>query len=84
MLVISFNSQERRLSIPKVTSINKTTTERTMPVCFIVLPKVGHETFLSSEIVSLVLDFFGSFFAFKRVIPKCRSPPTINLDFKKI
>jgi len=31
----------------------------------------------------LFLDMVGSFFAFKRVIPKCRSPPTINLDFKK-
>ena len=32
----------------------------------------------------LFLDMVGTFFAFKRVIPKCRSPPTINLDFKKI
>jgi len=31
----------------------------------------------------LFLDMVGSFFAFKRVIPKCRSPPTINLDFVK-
>lgn len=32
----------------------------------------------------LFLDMVGTFFAFKRVIAKCRSPPTINLDFKKI
>ena len=31
----------------------------------------------------LFIDMVGTFFAFKRVIPKCRSPPTINLDFKK-
>jgi len=31
-----------------------------------------------------VMDMVGTFFAFKRIIPKCRSPPTINLDFKKI
>jgi len=32
----------------------------------------------------LILDMVGSFFAFKRIIPKCRSPPTINLDFKNL
>ena len=32
----------------------------------------------------LFIDMVGTFFAFKRVIPKCRSPPTINLDFKEI
>lgn len=30
-----------------------------------------------------VMDMVGTFFAFKRIIPKCRSPPTIKLDFKK-
>jgi len=32
----------------------------------------------------LILDMVGSFFAFKKIIPKCRSPPTINLDFKNL
>lgn len=32
----------------------------------------------------LFLDMVGTFFTFKRVIAKCRSPLTINLDFKKI
>ena len=32
----------------------------------------------------LFLDMVGSFFAFKSIIPKCRSPPTINLDFKNL
>ena len=32
----------------------------------------------------LFLDMVGSFFEIKRVIPQYRSPPTINLDFKKI
>jgi len=26
----------------------------------------------------------GTFFVFKKGINRCRSPPTINLDFKKI
>ena len=32
----------------------------------------------------LFLDMVGTFFVFKRIIPKCRSPPTINLDFKNL
>ena len=32
----------------------------------------------------LFIDMVGSFFAVKRIIPKCRSPPTINLDFKNL
>lgn len=32
----------------------------------------------------LFLDMVGTFFAFNKVINRCRSPPTINLDFKKI
>lgn len=31
----------------------------------------------------LFLDMVGTFFVFEKVIPKCRSPPTINLDFEK-
>lgn len=32
----------------------------------------------------LFLDMVGTFFVFKKIIPKCRSPPTINLDFKNL
>ena len=32
----------------------------------------------------LFIDMVGTFFAFKRGISKCRSPPTINLDFKNL
>lgn len=32
----------------------------------------------------LFLDMVGTFFVFKTIKAKSRSPPTINLDFKKI
>ena len=36
----------------------------------------------SADRISL-LDMVGTFFVFKKIIPRGRSPPTINLDFKK-
>ena len=57
-------------SMPKIKTPKIKTTDKTIPVCFIVLPKDGQVTFLSSPKVSLILLLFGaaavvlSFFCF--------------------